>query len=43
MQKEVWIDIDEYDGVYQVSNIGKHRVKFVDGKIPHFKRYEGEK
>lgn len=27
MRKEVWIDIDGYDGVYQVSNIGRVRSK----------------
>ena len=25
--KEIWKDIDDYDGLYQVSNMGRVRVK----------------
>ena len=32
----------EQDKIFSPTD-GKHRVKFVDGETPHFKRYEGDK
>ena len=32
----------EQDKIFY-STDGKHRLKFVGGEIPHFKRYEGDK
>ena len=33
-------DLLEQDKIFSPTD-GKHRLKFVDGRTPHFKRYEG--
>lgn len=42
--EEVWRDIKDYEGLYQVSNLGRVKsleryVKFNDGRITHYKEH----